>query len=342
MPPLLARAWELVAIERMLRLGARCASGARVKRRCVFAVVLVVVVIPVSVAGCGGARISQMGQALTTMQRMAAGFGNFSPTAWDSMVVRHVQLRAVGQMPRTGTRGVFAAEGRATVAVGVALNSLTPTQQRLVAPGGSIVTEAVRVTAAVAKDHGRWSAQRVFDVGLLPAPLRLTDYARARNAALGAMRSLFTYAGGAYAHAQRGFYATTVVAGVRDPALGLVPLATPNLAEASASLYGADCLLSAGFPLELVLAEEMRPMDLRITRARALDDLPPTIQVNGRIGVAIGRWSTSVKGYKGCTPTMATFSFDAVMVRSLTSGRWLVGQVDTGGGNRLYPGLQSW
>lgn len=338
--------------------------------------VVLVVAVCVSACGAGGPRPSPMSQLQSALERRIGAYGDLSPYRWVTVIVRDVRLGEL-RLPR-GHRRVVRAGGVADVSVRVSTAAAVKiAQQRLIEPGGAVVSTPVRVTAVISRERLRvWRVDRVLDV-TYPRMARLLTTAAARAVVGDAIRTLFAFGGNRYAFAvaQRPFYATTPGPGFLGP---------PTLSSATGAVFGEGCALAIQ-TTPSVLPDGMRPRAVNVTNATWLTSVPPTIAVDGRAAVQVTGWHgkvpslASIMGVPGlsagsgttvlsngvtgqqvqvggnqaviCRPATATLSFRAVVIRSYTSHRWLIGQIDTWPGShagdsasahRAYFGLEAW
>jgi hypothetical protein len=296
--------------------------------------------------------MSQRTRIIKAVESLSLNYGNLSGPQWESISVRRVHVTSISSLPRNGTQGVLNVTGEATLTVAPASNSdgLQPDQQFIVGPHGTTVQQRVRIQASIARrSHDAWTVVRVFNVSPLPLSASVTRDPSLTSVVLHLVRALFSYNGNAtvYAQDQRQIYATSPAAGNRGPPTPLLP---------GAALVGAPCpgefLLAIGDDpaAGYLFPAQMRPIHVRLTRIRPLYGLPPTVRVTGRITVAASGWNgpLAARVPAACRPATSTLSFSTVMVRSLTSGRWLVAQLNTYGSPRgvpqsaVYKGLDSW
>ncbi len=321
---------ETSRIHLALRLPTRSSAARRIGA--ILAVMLL--------AACGGSSQQQTSQIAAGIRSNLVGQTLNSP-AWETVTVRDLRLGPIKPPPDKAMRATVSAAGKETLGVTFAPTAFAPgssviNHQLVVSPGGTTLEEPATVTATVAKNaHGDWAVVSADSRAPSEGPgLTFASDPALPKTTLAAVRILFTYSGNrsAYAQAQRSFYAITL-----DPPT----LDIPSSGDGGAFVGGAELgnLFTPNCPARgvdvggtLLLPGHMQVRDLRLTDVQALYDIPPAVQETGKVTILSSGW-TSMDRAGGtatlpCQSVTTVLSFHAGMVRSLISGRWLVGDLE--------------
>jgi hypothetical protein len=288
-------------------------------------------------AGCGGSGHSHPPVSLRSEMESAV-IGQPASGNWESTTVHRLQLGPI-RLPR-GAASVTTITTKAVATASVVFvpqgGRSTLSGQSLIPPAGMSVTAAGSVTADVARDaRGKWkvySAQFTF----APPPVQVRHAPAIHALVRHAIRTLFTFSGDrrAYAQAQHPYYALPSAASPQ-PTVGGAP--TPsNLLGFPGDLFAPRCPRG---DIALV-PSNMSPAQVRISpKTKLVSSVPLVLQVRGTVRV-------STEGWKGvsataplaapdipCGSATATVRFDATVVKSMVSGKWLIGELGATGNN---------
>lgn len=318
-----------------------------------------VAVAALTLAGCGGSGQQQSAQIAAGIRKALAGASLQAP-GWEQLTVRAVKLGSVRAPQARQT--TLTTTATVTIAATIAQQPDIPaaSTQRILPPSGASITEPGSVTATLVKDaRGDWL---VSGASVSTRPATVAGDPAPSTAAAAAAKALFTYNGNlaVYTRSQRPFYATTSVATPAGSNNGA--FAPPTLSRFAAAGYLGHAEVNSFLPYDpaacspghgeaaytVLLPGRMAASLVRVTGAQELFRIPPTVQVDGKLMVTFSGVQGQILGggTLPCPTARVAVSVHAIMVRSMVSGQWLVGDLTvtppgSGASFGVYTGLGS-
>ena len=251
---------------------------------------------------------------------------------------------------RSGRQSLVLLTAEGTAEFKITLSSefvIRPTDQRVVKPAGSTMTEPIQVTASLQGHDGHYRVLQTPQFRYPGVPASEMQPAAIRNRVTPALDALFTYTGdlGKYAAAQHPFYATVPNARAQ-PRLREGTFSLPQLAPATAGNHAAQIgggPLGALFPrlractespnakaIGIGLPASMQAGAVQVKSVRVMFGLPVTLRVRGTVQVAGTNWQGYVLGGPpiSCGSATARVRFSIVLIRTVRPpATWLIAQL---------------
>jgi hypothetical protein len=313
-----------------------------------------------ALAGCGtsstGKPISQAAILRKDVVRAVVGHPQNGP--WQSTTVGRLRMAAIA-VPRGDPHHASTVTAKVTATATITFASQGPESgQRLIPSSGATVTGDGSVTATVAE----FGKKRVVQTALFnfAPPSERVRHDPAIHRLIGtALHALFTYRDdpAAYERAQLPFYGTSgnaaaaadgLTAETSAPALTTLPGAGGSLGgDLLSALFSSSCPSKSAL---LVLPATMTLSQLRISpTTKLVSSLPTVLEVDASVAV-LGQGWTAVEPGRGtvmrCGPSTARIGLKLAVVKSMITGRWLIGEIQDRSGvccasgfEQLYGGI---